>query len=357
MARLGDHLADVAWLPRDFVDPFGRSASVMPWDRSDCGGAPCGHVLNDARAYDVGLSDDAGGGNPLCLASKARAAPTAKAVGRVDEYIQWTLYGVKPDTAKPPLKSLQIREEEGGAVDGVRMTMFYYDDDLGNSSSGHFEWNYTEASPPRPPEPRARPPLAGSDACAASPARLAPAPTPPPRALQADKCHLPFGGPTWCMTEDMSNATYRGFNYPHQIASYWAMYHAARHTKLPTRMPWHWYLHRAAKTTLKLGTASVGFMDGTVAREVLDALTVEGAAGNATLAGLADAIRANMLQRQQGWARTPYPYGSEFGFDTTGQEEVVVWNMHAARFEPLRVALCVASARRPTGAVAGTLAT
>ena len=32
-------------------------------------------MLNDARAYDVGLSDDAGGGNPLCLASKVRHAP------------------------------------------------------------------------------------------------------------------------------------------------------------------------------------------------------------------------------------------------------------------------------------------
>jgi hypothetical protein len=31
----GNHAANVAWLPRDFVDPFGRSASVMPWDRED----------------------------------------------------------------------------------------------------------------------------------------------------------------------------------------------------------------------------------------------------------------------------------------------------------------------------------
>jgi len=61
---------------------------------------------------------------------------------------------------------------------------------------------------------------------------------------------------------------------------------------------------------------------------VLDCLTVEGAAGNKTFADLAGQLRGNMLQRQQGWARTPYPYGSEFGFDTTGQEEVVVWNLY-----------------------------
>ena len=40
--------------------------------------------------------------------------------------------------------------------------------------------------------------------------------------LVQDKCGLPFGGPTWCMTEDVANATYRAFNYPHHTASYWA---------------------------------------------------------------------------------------------------------------------------------------
>ena len=87
------------------------------------------------------------------------------------------------------------------------------------------------------------------------------------------------------------------------------------------------YLYRAAKTALKLGRANVGFMDGTVAREVLDDVTTEGVA-NATLAALAGTLRENMHARQQGWAATPYPYGSEFGFDTTGQEEVVVWNLY-----------------------------
>jgi len=130
------------------------------------------------------------------------------------------------------------------------------------------------------------------------------------------------------MTENMANATYRGFNYPHQIASYWAMYTVARHMNLPTRLPWHWYLYRAGKTSLKLGTSGVGFMDGTVAREVLRALHVEGAAGNATLGALGTTLEANMKTRQQNWAKTPYPYGSEFGFDTTGQEEVVVWNLY-----------------------------
>eukprot|EP00911_Craspedida_sp_UC1_P001748 UC1_evm1s1333 len=92
VSKFGAHLADVAWLPRDYPDPFGRSASVMPWDRSPCQGPlgnssspPCGHVLNDARAYDVGLSDDAGGGNPLAMASRVRAGPTQHEASRIDE--------------------------------------------------------------------------------------------------------------------------------------------------------------------------------------------------------------------------------------------------------------------------------
>ena len=118
MASLGAHWAGESWLPREYPDPFGRSASVMPWDRSSCADAaaepgapparPCGHVLNDARAYDVGLSDDAGAGNNLGLASKVRAAPTQHEVARVDQYIANTLYGVKPDVARPPLRSLQV---------------------------------------------------------------------------------------------------------------------------------------------------------------------------------------------------------------------------------------------------------
>jgi hypothetical protein len=35
IAALGRHWAEEAWLPRDYPDPFGRSASVMPWDRED----------------------------------------------------------------------------------------------------------------------------------------------------------------------------------------------------------------------------------------------------------------------------------------------------------------------------------
>ena len=64
------------------------------------------------------------------------------------------------------------------------------------------------------------------------------------------------------MTENMANATYRGFNYPHHTSSYWAMYHVARHyDKLSTFQPWQWYLERAALTSLRF-SCGTGVMDG-----------------------------------------------------------------------------------------------
>ena len=70
LAAAGNHWATKAWLPRSYVDPFGRSASVMPWDRENNA-----WVLDDSRAYNVGLSDDAGAAQNLGAAMKAAWAP------------------------------------------------------------------------------------------------------------------------------------------------------------------------------------------------------------------------------------------------------------------------------------------
>ena len=289
-AAVAAHWSETAWLPREFQgDPFGRSASVLPWDREDLR-----IRLNDARAYDVGLSDDAGAANNLGLATTQAFAPTANATARLDEYIRWTLYGTKDDVAKPPLKSLQLRPEDGGDTDGVRLTMFYY-------NQTHFDWNYTEAA----------------------------------------ECGNAAGlNYNWCMTENIANATYRGFNYPYPIASYYAMYRVARNHDLlrapapPTRQSWAWYLERAANTTLHLAPAPIGYMVGTVFREVLRSVLEENATAAPGGGGMWDHLGARLLadqaKRALHWSTAKWPYGSEFSYDTTGQEEVVVWLMYFA---------------------------
>lgn len=165
VARAGAHWAHTAWLPREYPDPFGRSASVMPWDREDSV-----HVLDDSRAYIVGLSDDAGAAQNLGFATKVAFAPLADEVARLDEYVTNTLYGVKPDIAQPPLRSLQVKVD--AETDAIRMTMYYYCATPGACTTSGHDWNYSYP--------------------------------------EQSKCDVDAGSPNWCMVEGMANATYRG---------------------------------------------------------------------------------------------------------------------------------------------------
>lgn len=81
---------------------------------------------------------------------------------------------------------------------------------------------------------------------------------------EQDKCFMPVGGPIWCMTENMADATYRGYNVPHSTAVWLGMYRVARfYDKLTTAQPWTWYLERGFRLAFRLGSPDVGLMDGT----------------------------------------------------------------------------------------------
>ena len=66
----------------------------------------------------VGLSDEAGAGANVGLAAKARHAPTALEVVRVDDYIQHTLWGIERDI--PYNVSLQDH-----VTGGIRASLFW----------------------------------------------------------------------------------------------------------------------------------------------------------------------------------------------------------------------------------------
>ena len=123
------------------------------------------------------------------------------------------------------------------------------------------------------------------------------------------------------MTENMANATYRAFNAPHHTASYWALYSVARnYDKMHTYQPWQWYLWRAVRTSIRYtgGGGGPGLMDGTVFREVLEALKAEVAANSTLTLGpqmenateMLAALTSGNQRRQESWASQPYPYGS-----------------------------------------------
>ncbi len=76
---------------------------------------------------------------------------------------------------------------------------------------------------------------------------------------------------------------------------------------------------------------TVGLMDGTVFREVLRCLEAEGAAWAADAAAITQLMRDRVFGGGavgQGWAAMDNPAGSEFAWDTTGQEEVAVWGAY-----------------------------
>ena len=71
-----------------------------------------------ARAFVVGLSDEAGAAANVALAVKARQSPKPEEAARLDEYIQRTLWGVDQDIPFP----VSLQDHASG---GIRASLFW----------------------------------------------------------------------------------------------------------------------------------------------------------------------------------------------------------------------------------------
>jgi hypothetical protein len=123
----------------------------------------------------------------------------------------------------------------------------------------------------------------------------------------------------------------RGYNYPHVVAAYWAMYRIARnHPGLVKNHPWQWYLNQAYQTTKfafsrdasgnrRVGWVELGLMEGTVFLDLLQDLQHE------KWTPQASEVEKLMQERADRWKGEAYPFGSEMAWDSTGQEEVYAW--------------------------------
>ncbi|KAH8105026.1 hypothetical protein DFH11DRAFT_1864351 [Phellopilus nigrolimitatus] len=135
-------------------------------------------------------------------------------------------------------------------------------------------------------------------------------------------------GDWWSWNESESFATDRAYDYVHVTAAYWAMYRVARnYPDIPMAKAWDWFLNQAFQTMLAMTNGSVGYaddglMEETVLLYLLGDLTREGLLANAT------AMESRMKERQTIWAATPYPFGSEMAWDSTGQEGVYAWSKY-----------------------------
>ncbi|MBX7172203.1 MAG: hypothetical protein K1X72_14655 [Pyrinomonadaceae bacterium] len=144
-----------------------------------------------------------------------------------------------------------------------------------------------------------------------------------------------FNWTTWASwKKDQAESIGRGYNYPHVVAIYWAMYRIARNNQnLVKSHIWDWYLDQAFETTkfafsrnakgeYKVGYVELGMMEGTVFLELLRDLQREG------LKEKASEIEKLMKERADVWAKEEYPFGSEMAWDSTGQEEVYNWTKY-----------------------------
>ncbi|KAI0328788.1 hypothetical protein GY45DRAFT_1354943 [Cubamyces sp. BRFM 1775] len=87
LADLGTFLTTESWFD-DPADPFGRSPSVISYDRE-----VNAVVRDDPRAWIPGLSDEAGAGSWLAASAKQFAQPSAAEVAKMEEFVNKTLWG------------------------------------------------------------------------------------------------------------------------------------------------------------------------------------------------------------------------------------------------------------------------
>jgi hypothetical protein len=311
----GRHGAEKAWMPRGTQDPWHRDGAFFGWD--DASGTA---VTAERRVYMSGLSDEAGAGAGLAMAVKQVGSPDPDEIAKLEEYVNSTLYqGSHPDRG---------RFLQSSADHSVRLSQLFWTDELNDPSSAK-----------------------GRAATAFAPALARVC-----RSCWPKHC-------SWmdCWSEEHSLETWRAYNYPHVTAVYWSLYRVARWTTpaLTKRADWRWYLTRAHKTAMALwthggdpwrkkpdgtccaagggtGTAQWGVMVGSVFELVLSDLIREGWEYQAR--ELQEAVE----KRMGVWLKMPFPYGSEFSWDSTGHEEISTWML---RFGKL------AEARQTMGAV------
>jgi hypothetical protein len=336
-------MSTVAWYDNT-TDPFARGHSVLAWNRErkqHIGVGPWDNGYEDNRIFNNGLSDEAGAGANVGLAAAVGGTADPAAAHRLDLYINDTLYGVKPGL--PFGASLQCVEgaedsEQGSCgpasvvgptADGVMASMF---------------WVPTSDSEPKMPGYDYNP-------------------------LWFCKKDCPAGWPGWRWDQARGASLGRAYNYAHVSSTYLGMYQAAEYDGLATIRPQRWYLRRAYATIVAMSYQASwyshqGLMDGTNFRTILEALQAEGMQAEATVVeeimrkravtGVTNQCRfyvinntvhdltppPNVTKPGCHWyaeENTTAPWvnqtglpgaGSEFSWDTTGQEEAYVWGQY-----------------------------
>jgi hypothetical protein len=224
-------------------------------------------VEQDNRVWIAGLGDEGGSGSWLAAGMKQFVEPKADEIAKYERFIDKVLWG-----------GLQYKDGENKY--GVRKSLFYY------APARFPNYDYEKS----------------------------------------------FNWTTWASwKKEQAESIGRGYNYPHVVAAYWAMYRLARNNEnLVKNHPWKWYLEQAFQTTRfafsrkadgsrRVEYVELGLMEGSIFLALLEDLKREG------LREKALEIESLMKERADAWSREEYPFGSEMAWDSTGQEEVYAW--------------------------------
>jgi len=281
VASLGKFLTNEQWFDAE-NDPFKRAPSVITYDYEQKQ-----QVVQDARVWVAGLSDEAGAGSWLAAIMKQVVVPEKEEVAKLEDFVNQTIWG-------------GIQFSQGEQKYGVKKSIFYYEPDSmpAGTYSSAVEWGQYD------------------------------------------------GFPSW--SKKAAESVGRSYNYPHVAAAHWAMYRLARYQKgYVSQQNWQWYLENAAQTSIAMVEqasyyAQFGQMEGTIFVLILNDLKAEG------LVELATELETLMKARATHWASLQYPFGSEMPWDSTGQEEVYMWSKYFGFDEKALVTLNAILAYMPT---------
>jgi len=275
VADLGNFLFTKQWYENP-SDPFGRSPSIMGFDRE-----ANKIVEQDHRVWIAGLGDEGGGGSWVAAAMKQFVQPDTEEIAKFERFIDGVIWG-----------GLQYKDAPNKY--GVRKSMLYYAPDELRNFPYDKPRNWTTWASWKKD--------------------------------QAMSVGRGYNYPHvvaayWSMYRTARNTS--GLVRAH--AWDWYLNQAFETTKFAfSKKPDGKYV---------VGYVDLGLMEGTIFLELLKDLQHEGWTEKAS------EIELLMKQRADAWAKEQYPFGSEMAWDSTGQEEVYNWCKYFGHDDKARVSL------------------
>ena len=275
VADLGNFLFTKQWF-EDSKDPFGRSPSVMSYDRD-----AEKIVTQDSRVWIAGLGDEGGSGSWLAAAMKQFGQPKPEEIQKFERFIDEVLWG-------------GLQYKDGPNKYAVRKSLFYYSPtDLPNYTYDP-SLNWTTWTSWKKPD--------------------------------AEGIGRGYNYPHVV-------AAYWSFyrlarNYSNLIKNHqwdWYLEQAYQTTKFT--------FSRAPNGRRRVGYVDLGLMEGDIFLAVLSDLKREGWTEKA------QEIETLMKERADRWRQEAFPFGSEMAWDSTGQEEVYAWCKYFGYDDKAKVSL------------------